>query len=123
MNDLSLNEYAFNQSMMEQMPPIDEDTLRQNLGTLSAWFGSNIDFRYFMMLNNDLHDYTVFDVGSKNYYNASVELYECLKYRGEVVAIDFNHDYDYYEVWIRHRTEEKICLYIIFPCNDFIITC
>ena len=123
MNDLSLNEYALNQSMMEQMPAMDDDILRQNLGTLSAWFGSNINYRYFMMLNNDVHDYTIFDVESKNYHNASVELYECFKYRGEVLAIDFNHDYDYYEVWVRRHDDGQPYLYIIFPCNDFVIAC
>lgn len=109
--------------MMEQMPPMEEELLKQKIGNISAWFGSNINYKYFMLLNNDRRDYTIFNVESHNYHNAYLGLMDCVNGRGEVISVDYDHDNEYYEIWIRCHDTKQVTMYVVFPCNDFVIDC
>lgn len=111
--------YEFNQSIMAQMPPMDPDMVDIELANVGVWFGSQRSFHYFMLLNNDRHDYTVFNMLGPNYHLAKEELKGLLEERGRILYIEYNHDRDDYEIWV--SIEGVPYMYILFPCNDFVI--
>ena len=81
---------------------------------------------YFMLLCNDLKDYTVFALTSSaprqvQINEAKEGLIDCLRNRGELLSIDKTEDGIAFEIWL--RIEEEIYVYYFFPYDDAIIVC
>jgi hypothetical protein len=102
-----------------QKQPMNPEDYRKELVNVGSWFSSNLGTQYYMLLNNELHDYTVFNFINYNFAKAVDELEEVLNSRGAVYGIDFNHDNNYFEFWIVSGDEAH--MYILFPCNEFVI--
>ncbi len=111
--------YELNQSIMAQVPPMEPDMVDVELANVGVWFGSQRSFQYFMLLNNYRHDYTVFNVTGTNYHKAKEELKGLLEERGRILHIEYNHDRGDYEIWV--SIDDIPHMYILFPCNDFVI--
>lgn len=116
-----MNMYGINKQIMSQVNPLEKDLLQQEIGNVSAWFGSKIENKYFMLLCNERKDYTIFNTEQHNYAYAASELLACLEERGNVLSIDYDHEFHYYEIWVRDDTDTY--MYLLFPCNDFVIEC
>lgn len=120
---LDMNQYDLNRQQMANCNPIPLPLLTQETGNVAGWFGSNDEFKYFMLLCRERNDYTIFNVIEHNYSEAALGLFECLTFRGQTLAIDYNHDAQYYEIWVKCFDEELPSMYVLFPCNDFVIEC
>lgn len=81
---------------------------------------------YFMLLCNDLKDYTVFALTSTAPRQVQIKeakegLIDCLKNRGELLSIEKTEDNIAFEIWL--RIDEEIYAYYFFPYDDAIIVC
>lgn len=77
-----------------------------------------------MLLSNERRDYTVFHLYEKENPNppaiAASELIGCLTDRGKIISIDKREDGNY-EIWLRIDGEDF--MYMLFPCDSFVIEC
>lgn len=121
MDGISL--YSINCSQFETMPTMESDLLKQKIGNIAAWFGSSNEYKYFMLLCRERNDYTVFNTANHQYHLAGTYLEECLTNRGKVIDIDYNHDTEYYEIWMRCFDDNEVHMYVVFHCNDFVLEC
>ena len=86
---------------------------------LTNFFASG---KYFMLLCNELRDYTVFCLKTDNkIQNAKEELKVCIKNRGELLGLDPTEDGIAFEIWM--RVDGKIYAYYLFPYDAAIIEC
>lgn len=113
--------YEWNKQEMSLQPPLPRDVLTKELANIGAWFSSDLTVKYYMLLNRELADYTVFNFLSHNYYKGVEELIEVLDRCGWAQAIEYNHEHDYFEIWVKNKCTLKTHLYLLFPCDDFII--
>ena len=111
--------YDFNKLAYEKVK-VPEQRKREMLANIGMWFSS--DPKYFMFLCRELSDYTIFNFESFNYSKAKEELEELIHERGELLDIVYNHNNDTYEIWMRTKSDNQIHMYMLFDCNDFIIT-
>lgn len=111
--------YSLNKQIYQQMPALNEDKIKSEAVKIGLWFSKEPNFKYFMFLNNELHDYTIFNFNTTNLLKAQEELIELMKSRGEVVSIEYQHEQDAYEIWIKKNNEAY--MYMLFDCNDFVI--
>ena len=87
---------------------------------MSLWF-SQPHRSYFMFLNNEERDYTIFNFIEPDYHEGFEELKKLILSRGKPLAIEYNHDKDYYEVWLKDLHTGEAHMYILFVCDPFII--
>lgn len=111
MAEVQSNLYEVNKASMAQIKPYDPIVANRLCKKVAAWmYESNGNF--WMLLNNERHDYTVFDLNN----NATIEgltsdLLECLRNRGEILDIALQDD-NKYEIWLRIDGENYV--YYIF---------
>lgn len=113
--------YGWNQQEMNLQTPLDTQTVTKTLVNVGAWFSSNMKVHYYMLLNREFNDYTIFNFLSQNFYKGVQELQETLENRGLILAVEYNHTNDYYEIWLKSNQDGLSHMYLLFPCDDFII--
>lgn len=84
--------------------------------------------QYYMLLNRETYNFTLFDFSSKNNHSSLNtrkliynELKICLLNRGEVLSIELTQQEDAYEIWIRDD-EQNILVYYFFPYDNGVIS-
>lgn len=113
--------YTMAQEEMKKVLPMNNYDLQRDLANIGAWFSTDMQEQYYMLLNRELSDYTVFNFLGMNYSKGIEELLEVLDGRGPVLQIDYNHDNKYFEIWVKYLMDNTPHMYILFPCSDFII--
>lgn len=113
--------YAMNQMVMDTVTPMTQRAKDKEFANIGAWFSSDLNEKYYMLLNGDLRDYTIFNFITMDFNKGVQELIEVVESRGIVLSIDYNHDHEYFEIWVRHRQDDKSYVYLLFPCSDFIV--
>lgn len=118
MAELSLGTlYDFNKQAMSQIEILTEYELDSKLREISKKICQK---EYWMLLNNERKDYSVFKIEEPN--NIVKELYETLTNRGDVVSIDELEDGNF-EIWIRDIEKEENFVYYLFDYTFGIIVC
>ena len=121
------NLYEINQQLMSNEAKIAEDTLEIKKQELSEWIQSHYEQKYLMLLNNDLHDYTIFNLRKNNdialYGNnvgvrAANDVIECMVNRGTLLALSLQAD-GVWELWIKNS--EGCFVYYLFPYGDAVL--
>lgn len=123
---MSMTLYDFNKQLYSQATPLTADTLRPIMTNIGDWFSkyNNVEGdckRYFMLLNNDIHWFTVFNFVKRYYNKALEELYGIFANLGDIVGIEYNHESDYWEIWIRLAQSGDTVMFILFESSDFVI--
>lgn len=110
--------YEINQQLSSKEKILDPIICNQKLIDVAQDMCDR-NMEYLMLLCNDLHDYTVFNIHSTN--NASTqkalarELLATLNNRGNIVSIDRESDGAAWEIWIRTENSEAkkdFCYYL-----------
>lgn len=114
------NLYDFNKMAYAKMPPIPEDKAAEKLTDIGGWFSAS--GKYFMLLCREIADYTVFNFESYDYEKGKTELEDIVKSRGSLLDIVYNDSANGYEFWVRSKRDNEIHMYMLFGCDDFIIT-
>lgn len=111
--------YDMNKQIMIQLPPLTGDEYRHQLTNICGWFSSNNKHTYYMFLNRERADYTVFNFKTYDYSKALNEVREVIDYRGELLSVEYIHGEDLYDIWL--NIDGEAFMYKLFPCDDFII--
>ena len=118
------NLYEMNKSVMNKAAALKSDEIENRKDSLISFFIKN-DCNYYMLLCNERKDYTVFHIYQKitveSELTAASEVIECLKNRGEILAIDYMEETGAYECWIRRSGMSY--MYALFPYDAAVIEC
>lgn len=122
-NEVSMGTlYDINKQAVIQEIPLSKEELDEELKLVKEYIINHK--RYFMLLNNDKHDYTLFNLSelpTKNkIINAVQDFKECLINRGKIIGIEKSDVSDALEIWIKDYSNEPLCYYF-FKYDDAII--
>lgn len=111
--------YDFNKAAVAQLPALNNTEFQHCLNKISSFLRERKD-KYFMLLNRETANYTLFNLGNKNEQAIKETLDDlkvCLKNRGKVVSIEpENNDItSAFEIWIIDETEKDPLVYYFFP--------
>lgn len=115
--------YDINKAIYHEKDLLPETLTKELYKKVYLWFkekalcGAN----YYMFLCRDRQDYTIFNFIKYNPQKGLDELKDLINSRGKLKDIVYNEKYNYYEFWIYVEALDKEYLYILFPCDDFII--
>ena len=115
----NLTLYEFNQQMYSQMEPLSHDALHPLLTNIGDWFSKSRS-KWFMLMCHELRYYTIFDFARPYYNKALTELQACAAGMGKIVGIEYNHDQDYWEIWIKND-EGEVNMFILFDCSRLVV--
>ena len=105
--DLGLTLYDMNKQAMAQEPPLDQILFNIKMKEIADVMAKK---DYWMLLNNERKDYTVFKVN--NPANIIDEVSITLTNRGQIISIDKQEDGNY-EIWVRdYNTKENFVYYL-----------
>ncbi len=89
-------------------------------------FCINSGNQYFMLLNREKYDFTLFNLGknpSRNDLRVRKIIFDdliiCLKNRGNIVSIDLTKDKSAYEIWV--SADDNAFVYYFFPYDQGVI--
>ncbi len=124
-----LTQYDFAKQRFESgaVDIFSETKTLAEMTNISAWFSTEKEFQYFMLLCREAYDFTVINIQSTNYSKAANEIKEVLESRGTIVFIEYCHEESNYEIWIKTNeymksvTGSDYVMFKLFPCNDFVI--
>jgi hypothetical protein len=121
------NLYEINQQLMSNEAKIADDVLKNKKQELGNWIQSHYEQKYLMLLNNDLHDYTIFNLNKNNDITlrdssvgarAADDVIECMTYRGTLLALSLQED-GVWELWLKNA--EGCFAYYLFPYGEAVI--
>jgi hypothetical protein len=122
--------YEANQSAVDQFEPLKLFEFKEQVESIAGEFFYNKEnYKYFMLLCNELRDYTLFNFVGQNepcvkddaaITNACWEIRQCLLNRGTPLYVDFD-EYGNVQIWIRYFEDEKPHAYFLFPYDEGVI--
>lgn len=120
--DSGISVYDFNKQIYGQMTPLTGDKLNAEIANITAWMGSRESFKYFMLNNYELKWFTIFNLGNQHKYKQAFDdLKEVISNIGTVLAIEYEHQMGYYEIWMRCHEDNDVHMFVLFDCNDLVI--
>lgn len=116
MSDVTMGTlYDINKAAIVGMPSLTSTEFKKNLKKIKQFFLEKTD-KYFMLLNRETYNFTLFNLGNKNeiaMQQTINDLKECLDNRGRVVSIEPDSAGNY-EIWIVDEENEAL-VYYLFP--------
>lgn len=119
MADVALgNLYELNKQIMAQLPPQSNEILNRNWMIIGDWFGRDQD-RWFMLMCKERSDFTLFHITDHQFVKAIQELKEVLEERGQILAIQYLHGEDAFEIWVKN--DEEVFMFMLFSAGWMVI--
>ena len=123
MLNLGITEYELNKMIIAQLPSLISDAqLKEGKELIKAYTHAHKnDTGYYMLLCNDIHYYTVFQVNMR--YEESIEdiVLECLQNIGVIQQINKADTEDAIECWIKN--EKGVFMFMLFNYDWGVISC
>lgn len=115
-----MNLYDFNQAIIEQMPELTKEKKQEAIQLIND-FEQETASSYYMLLNNELHYYTIFvhnPFGKTDFHTLADSVFECAYSIGKIKTIDkFNDENEQrIEIWINNNC------YILFPYDSGVVS-
>lgn len=119
---LNINLYELNKTFYNSMPELTFNELKDKQKEIAEWV-HRAGGTYFMLLNRERADYTVFHI-NKSIYIKSIdkEVVDIVCSRGKIKSIEINDK----ELWIQFWIEDKdknVFMYAFFPYDSGVIEC
>jgi len=112
--------YDLNKQIMSQLPPQDPQVFQKNLNLIGAWFSSTDKRHWFMLMCKERSDFTILHIVDANYLKTLEELQEILQERGTIVAIQYVHGEDAFEIWVKDDKDE-VFMFMLFEASWMIV--
>lgn len=112
--------YELNQAGYASLPELTDSQKEEAKQTIERYinhYGAHA-IEYFMLLNNDLHYYTVFSWISDDFHNLSNEVMNIAEDLGQIKSVEAN-DNDVIEFWI--TGEEGTNMYVFFNYTQGVV--
>lgn len=119
MADVALGSlYELNKQVMAQLPPQDSDTMNHNWNVIGDWFGKNKN-RWFMLMCKERSDFTLLHITDNRFTKGLQELKEVLEERGQILAIQYQHGEDAFEIWVKN--DDEVYMFMLFEASWMVV--
>ena len=118
----SNNLYEINKQLMKNEPVISKEKEDCAIQGFYNFFKKFIQEKYFLLLSNELHDYTVFNITNiEKIDNAVKDLIEIINERGAWLAAELTEDNNAWEIWIKSVINKSPTVFYLFPCSQAVL--
>lgn len=115
--------YDINKVAIEKEGELNRPTLLRKIKEVESYFAEKVGQgnQYFMLLCNELKDYTIFNFIYNDFMQAAEDIKECLFNRGTVYSIERTEDKVAMEIWIKYEDDDELHCWYLFPYDDAVI--
>lgn len=114
--------YDLNKQVIFQLPNLTPEKIMSGLDLIED-FVNKTNNTYYMLLNHDLHYYTIFMRCDTEEDRLAQATYECLSsLRCTYKSIDYTADGDAVEIWL-HNEEIGAIMFLLFPYDQGVVLC
>lgn len=114
--------YQVNQAAIGSLPEYTDEQFTKAKELIKTYV-TDTNNRYYMLLNNEEHYYTVFEVGiNPKYQSIEDEVISCLREVGTVKTIAKDDDTNVIECWLS-TDKDHTYVYYLFPYDKGVIKC
>lgn len=117
MANIEMTNYEIHKQLFQKIDPPDRTKLKKLFSSVGAWFSTDIECNYYMLLCREKNDYTVFHFNNMNYDQGQQSVQRLLENRGTILDIIYVHGQDAYECWIKEKSSSEVYMYMLFPYN------
>lgn len=110
--------YELNKQVMAQLPPQSAATMAHNWNVIGDWFGKD-ENRWFMLMCKERSDFTFIHIVDNQFVKAIQELKELLEERGQILAIQYQHGDDAFQIWL--KKDDEAFMYMLFGADWMIV--
>lgn len=110
--------YDLNKQIMAQLPPQDEITMSHNWTVIGDWFGKDQN-RWFMLMCKERSDFTLIHITDNQFAKGVAELQKILQERGQILAIQYLHGEDAFEIWV--KANDEVFMFMFFGADWMIV--
>lgn len=120
------NLYDMNKAMILKEKPLKNKALDDAFDKVEGYIDKTKN-NYYMLLCNELRDYTVFNLVTKTvpiintYEITKNELKECCKNRGRIYSVTEDKQNGGIEIWIKTTEDDELHVYYFFPYDAAVI--
>ena len=112
-NQIELNLYDLNKSVINQLEPMTLDEIIDNLSLVKEYYHKS-DNSFHMLLCKDYNYYTIFAPDDIVILDFMTVVYDIIVYLGAVYSIEITED-GAIEFWIKPEGEEMPYAFYLFP--------
>jgi hypothetical protein len=129
--DTGITLYEMNKSTLKNMETLEGRNIMKTIKKTFIPFlkEKRLTNNYFMLLCNELKDYTLFDfdcnpdnTNEEKNELACKDLKECFLNRGNIYDMGITEDKEAIEIWVKYYADEEPHLYYFFPYDIGVIT-
>lgn len=113
--------YDLNKAGYASIPTLTEKEAKQAVELIKN-FLEETEEKYYMVLNHDVHYYTMYNWRPNN--NSRIfaqDVYSLLEERGSIKAVELSENGDMIEFWIYNSKTEECNMYGFFPYDQGVI--
>ena len=70
-----------------------------------------------MLMCKERSDFTLFHITDNQFTKGVIELQDVLKERGEILAIQYQHGEDAFEIWVREYETKDVYMFMLFSAD------
>ena len=119
--NINMSLYEINQNLMSQMPDYTPEQIKELENKVDSWVNEKyLSNKYFMLLCNDIHYYTLFHLNpEKSDFRTVGEGLTYLLYEaGYTISAEEECD-DHFEIW--GKKDKKAFAFMLFPYDQGVI--
>ena len=118
-NQVELNLYDLNKSVINQLEPMTLDEIIDNLNLIEEYYHKS-ENNYHMLLCKDYNYYTIFAFDDIITIEFTATVYDIIVGLGAVYSIENTED-GAIEIWIKPEGEEKPYAFYLFPYDAGVV--
>ena len=118
-NQVELNLYALNKSVINQLEPMTPDEIIDNLNLIEEYYHKS-DNSFHMLLCKDYNYYTIFAPNDIITIEFTATVYDIIVGLGAVYSIENTED-GAIEIWIKPEGEEMPYAFYLFPYDAGVV--
>lgn len=115
--------YDINKVAIEKEGALNRPTFLKKIKEVENYFAERAEQgnQYFMLLCNELKDYTILNFIDYKFTQAAEDIRECLLNRGVVYSIERTEDNLAMEIWVKYEDDDELHCWYLFPYDNGVI--
>lgn len=125
--DMGIDMYSFNRVNMGQLPYLETEEELDGAKTIIKNYINKTCNEFYMMLNHDLRDFTLFNFRNGLLNNTKIQvmandIIECMQNRGfGLLDVNLDEAETAIEIWVKNKETEAVFMFLLFPYDMGVI--
>lgn len=115
-----MNVYEFNKAGYKSIPTLTQKEIDEGIDLIASYIRDTENIQY-MLLNHDIHYFTLFQMLFSSSREAAEEIIKLIKEMGSIKSIELSDNKEMIEVWVNYNETGKTIMFGFFAYDRGVI--